>query len=199
VTIHHFLDRLPAELSDLYAILVALFPDRESLEELLRHRLLDIRHSLPEAVPHAWAIILEEAHEKMGDVISILEFVCKADMSTGREDLVRAVRAYRKRRGWDLGTIAPLADAYVEVLAHVESSSWQGETDWIVGTLDVNRALRAQEIQTVEQLLAQSRQLLDKVRGETTARRGRQRAMDTLTRMGDELKSNVHRLAASNK
>ncbi len=123
------------------------------------------------------------------------------------------MRAYRRRCGSDFGSIVPLAERYVGTLAGVESRRWRSAAEWIVGTLDVNQSfvtftrrfeeLRAwpigdedheRELQTVERLLAKSRQLLNSMRGKATPQRRRQQALQALVRAGQEIKANVDRL-----
>jgi hypothetical protein len=209
-----FKDELPTELSGLCAILIKLFPEPESIDGVLRHLPSAIQHPPAEAVPDAWAAILLEAH-RLGEVISILKFVREADEHAANKDLVQAVQAYRSRCGLNFETIAPLAAEYVQALVRVRSSPWQCEADWTIGTRHLNRSLRSfaarfdelrdwpigdeeheDVLQTVDELLAHSRELLDRMRRDRAKAR-RQRALEVLTSMGGELKANIDRIATS--
>jgi hypothetical protein len=154
----------------------------------------------------------------MGDVISILRAVRGADRYRSSPDLVDAVRAYQRWQGLDLSDVDRLVAGYSDALAELRPRAWRMDQDWIQGMAAPMLSLRSlaahmeeltrwpianegveAEFQTIQELLAQSRRLIDRVRQPGRSRTRRLQALDELRRLGNRLETAAGALAVAGR
>ncbi len=207
----------PSDLSEVRDILSQLCPDPVCIDRLLR-RLPTPMPALPtfEDVRDVWSAILQEASPMA--VIRILDIVANEQEFAHRPDLVRAARRCQRRWRPDLETVRQLADSYHATLATavLEQDRWTDDAEWIANTISLNQALRTlatgvetllgslasgqgqdhdDDPQALQDLLSESREMLDALREEETSPSRRQEFLEELQRLDEELAVQLDSLA----